>query len=282
MTLKELTDELSETMAGAGIEAADAEAGYFVADAAGIGDAELILDGQRQATEDIVHRARGFAERRCTHEPWQYIVGHAPFRDLDLQVGPGCLIPRPETEYMLDYVLKGLPRGGKVCELGTGSGAISLAIASERPDTHVTGVELSPDALRWARSNLTKLGLGNVLLLQGDLFEPVATDARFDLIVANLPYIPEGERDTLPRNVVDYEPEMALFAGIDGLDVIARAIKKAPQHLNATGRIIFELDPNHAGHAAELMEQTGAYTDIRILPDQYGRERFLTARAPAE
>ena len=209
MTFLNLKKALAERFLQAGFEAADLEAHYIVCEAAGIPDREFALHAHEEATSEVQGRAESFLMRRLANEPWQYIFGHAPFRSLELVVGPGCLIPRPETEYSIDLMLGDLPHGASVCELGAGSGAISLALASERPDLTVVGVELSPDALKWAELNLKKLALPNVTFLQGDLFAPVA-GRRFDLVAANLPYIPEGDREKLPPNVIGYEPGEAM------------------------------------------------------------------------
>lgn len=274
MTFLELKKNLAERFSQAGFDAADLEAHYIVCEAAGIPDREFPLYAHEQLASEAQTRAESFAACRLKHEPWQYIFGHAPFRDLELAVGPGCLIPRPETEYSIDLILDGLPRGASVCELGVGSGAISLALASERPDLAVVGVELSPDALKWAELNLKKHALPNVTFLQGDLFAPVA-GRKFDLVVANLPYIPEGDRDNLPPNVRGYEPDEALFGGADGLDVIARALEQSPSFLNPGGRIFFELDPCNADRAFELASK---YLHApALLHDQYGAVRFLMA-----
>ena len=275
MTFLELKNSLAERFASAGFEAPDLEAHYIVCEAAGIPDRDFALHAHEQIPSEAENRAGSFLTRRLANEPWQYIFGHAPFHDLELAVGPGCLIPRPETEYSIDLMLDGLPRGASVCELGVGSGAISLALASERPDLTVVGVELSPDALKWAELNLKKLALQNVTFLHGNLFEPVAGRA-FDLVAANLPYIPEGDRDKLPPNVRDYEPAEALFAGPDGLDVIACALEQAPVFLNPSGRIFFELDPCNAQEAFNLASKY--LREPALLHDQYGVVRFLTAK----
>ena len=275
MTLLELKKDLAERLSRAGFEASDLEAHYIVCEAAGIPDREFALHAHEPSGSEVRGRAESFLMRRLANEPWQYIFGHVPFRDLELAVGPGCLIPRPETEYSIDLMLDGLPQGASVCELGAGSGAISLALASERPDLAVVGIELSPAALKWAESNLKTLGLPNVTFLQGDLFEPVA-GRKFDLIAANLPYIPEGDRGKLPPNVRDFEPAEALFAGADGLDVIARALKEAPAFLNPGGRVFFELDPCNARRASELAADF--LSSPVLLHDQYGAVRFLVAK----
>ena len=275
MTLLELKKDLANRFSAAGFEAPDLEAHFIVCEAAGIPDREFALHAHDPLASEAADRAESFAARRLKHEPWQYIFGHAPFRDLVLAVGPGCLIPRPETEYSVDLMLDGLPRGASVCELGVGSGAVSLALASERPDLTVVGTELSPDAMKWAERNRQALGLPNVTFLQGDLFAPVA-GRRFDLVAANLPYIPEGDRDKLPPNVRGYEPAEALFAGPDGLDVIARALELAPAFLTPSGRVFFELDPCNAEKALELASKS--LNEAALLRDQYGAVRFLTAK----
>ena len=275
MTFLELKKEFEERFSQAGFEAADLEALFIVCEAAGIPDREFALHAHEEIPSCVRTRADSFLARRLANEPWQYIFGHAPFRDLELAVGPGCLIPRPETEYSIDLMLDGLPQGASVCELGAGSGAISLALASERPDLKVVGVELSTDALKWAELNLKKYALPNVTFLHGDLFGPVA-GRKFDLVAANLPYIPEGDRGKLPPNVRDFEPDEALFGGTDGLDVIARALKQVPDFLSPGGRIFFELDPCNADRAFELASK---YLHApELLRDQFGEVRFLSAR----
>ena len=275
MTLIELKKKLSDRLSQTRFEAAELEAHYIVCEAAGIPDREFALQAYEPVSADVQAQAESFLMRRLANEPWQYIFGHAPFRELELALGPGCLIPRPETEYSIDLMLDGLPRNASVCELGAGSGAISLALASERPDLTVVGIELSTDALKWAELNLKTLALPNVTFLHGDLFEPVA-GCRFDLVVANLPYIPDGDRDKLPPNVRDYEPAEALFGGTDGLDVVARALERATEFLNPGGRVFFELDPCNAGRALGLASKH--LHDPALLPDQYGLTRFLTAK----
>ena len=275
MTFLELKKELADRFSAAGFEAADLEALYIVCEAAGIPDREFALHAHEQLASGAKSQAESFLARRLENEPWQYIFGHAPFRDLELAVGRGCLIPRPETEYSIDLMLDGLPNGSSVCELGVGSGAISLALASERPDLTIVGTELSHNALRWAERNLKTLKLPNVTFLQGDLFGPVAGRI-FDLVAANLPYIPEGDRDKLPPNVRGYEPAEALFGGADGLDVIARALEESPKFLNPGGRVFFELDPCNAELALELASKF--LQAPALLHDQYGTVRFLTAK----
>ncbi len=274
-TLKDLWIKNGKCLEDAGIENGMTEAEYFVAEAAKMSDSEFLLHASEIcASESVSHLVNANVLRRLKGEPWQYILGHAPFRRLDLFVGPGCLIPRPETEFMLDYVLPRIPKGGTVCELGVGSGAISLAIATERPDTTVVGVEISPDALKWAELNLSALNIRNVCFLMGNLYGPLAENKQFDCIVANLPYIPDCQKQMLPVNVRDYEPELALFGGKDGTDLLVPAIYGARRYLHSDGFFCFETDTEHVGFLKEKADEV--YPSVEILKDQYGKERFLT------
>ena len=229
----------------------------------------------RPVTEDEESRARLFLDRRLRHEPYQYIFGHASFRDLELLVGPGCLIPRPETEVLVDHILSGLPHGASVCELGTGSGAIALSLASERPDLAVCASELSANAFAWAVKNRERLHLERVRLEQGDLFEPFGAE-QFDVIAANLPYIAEWERRLLPRNVRDFEPDEALFAPDGGFALILRAIMEAPMHLRPHGRIFLEIGEEQGARCLDAAV-AAHYRRSEIRVDQYGAPRFFIA-----
>lgn len=276
MTIREFLKEAEERFRVAEFESSALEAAYILEEATGMRRGAFALCMDRSLSGEELAFARNCLRRRLAHEPYQYVFGKASFRDLELRAGPGCLIPRPETEYLVDLILKDLPRNAEVCELGVGSGAISLAIASERPDVRVTGTELSPAAMRWAEENRIRLGLRNVRFLSGDLFEPVRGE-RFHRIVANLPYVPESERESLPPNVRDYEPPEALFAGADGLEVIARALAEAPSALLPRGCAWFELDSGHAEKAKALAERFFPFAELRR--DQYGELRFLRVAA---
>ena len=161
--------------------------------------------------------------RRIDGEPLQYLTGLAGFRYLELRVGPGVLVPRPETEIVAQTAIDLLPRGGTVVDVGTGSGAIALAIRHERPDARVVATDISEEALVWARRNREELAL-EVELIACDLLDGVDHGLRgaIDVIVSNPPYVAPEERDDLPVEVRDHEPDVALFAPRDGLDVIGR------------------------------------------------------------
>lgn len=214
------------------------------------------------------------ARRRAAGEPLQYVLGTAPFRDLMLDVDPRVLIPRPETEGMIDWILPRIPAGGTALDLGTGSGAIALALARERPDVRVTAADRSSEALDAARHNAEKCGLADrVEFLQSDIFSALS-GRRFDLIAANLPYVTEAEYPQLAPEVRDYEPRSALVAPDDGLGLILRAVDGLSAHLNDPGAAIFELSPPQAPRAAAAL--TAAGFRAGIVRDLCGRDRFAT------
>lgn len=214
------------------------------------------------------------ARRRAAGEPLQYVLGTAPFRDLMLAVDRRVLIPRPETEELVGWVVRKLPEKGSLLDLGTGSGAIALATAQERPDATVTAVDLSADALSVAENNARRCDLADrVEWLKSDLFSALS-GRRFDLVAANLPYVTEEEYPALDAEVRDYEPRMALVAGDAGLELILRAVRELPEYLNRPGGAIFELSPPQAARAAAAVEAAGLRADI--LRDLCGRDRFVT------
>lgn len=266
-----------------GFESPELEAAFIVEEVLGVRGVELPLHEEDAMSPEQQAKAAEFLRRRLTNEPYQYIFGWTPFREIDLKVGPGVLIPRPETEFMLDSVLKKLPRGARVCELGTGSGAISLSLSYERPDVEVFGSEISPEAFYWSELNRKNLNLPRVHFYLGSLFEPFDPDARFDAVVANLPYIAEEERPLLPSNVRDYEPAAALFAPDHGFALIERAIREAPRHLFPHhAQLFFELGETQGERARSCALSGGFFNHAEICPDQYGVPRWLFAeRRPA-
>lgn len=275
MKLIDLLKNSEERFRSAGFDSPEIEAAYMLEEVTGIRHNLLWTESERGLSPEEQTRAEDYMMRRLAHEPFQYICGWEDFRELKLNVAPGCLIPRPETELLVDFVLKALPRNGHACELGTGSGAIALSIAKERPDSRVTASEISPDAFAIAESNRKKYGLNNVSIVRGDLFASFDPEVKFDLLVANLPYIPEAVRDTLPRNVRDYEPSLALFADHEGMALIERALLEAPRYLKPGAPLFFEMGEEQGAALAGFARTQNCYTGIKILQDQYGVDRFL-------
>ena len=279
MTVAELRRKLTADFRDRHFESPELEADFIVGEALGVRGLELFLHDGETPTAAQLARAEEFRCRRLKQEPLQYIFGWTPFRELDLKVGPGVLIPRPETEYLLDFVLKKLPDGAVVCELGTGSGAIALSLAHERPDLTLYGSELSPAAFRWSELNRKNLNPPNVHFLPGSLFDPFPADLKFDAVVANLPYVAEEERSGLPPNVRDYEPPEALFAPDHGYALMETAIREAPRHLRTDrAMLFFEIGETQGDRLREFALNEGFFTAAEIRPDQYGVPRLLFAR----
>jgi release factor glutamine methyltransferase len=226
-------------------------------------------------------QADALLARRAAGEPLQYVTGVAGFRRLELAVGPGALIPRPETELVAGRALERLPKGGTLVDVGTGSGAIALAAADERPDAKVIATEVSPAALGWARRNRDALGL-DLELIPCDLLSglPARLEGQIDVVVSNPPYVADTERDLLPAEVVEHEPEFALFAGRDGLAVISRVAAGAHRWLRPGAWLVLEIGETQGKRVSSLLDELG-YIDVSIEADLAGRDRIAEGRTPA-
>lgn len=207
--------------------------------------------------------------RRAKREPLAYIMGSAEFYGIPLKVEPSVLIPRPETEQMVENVVKRSPRS--ILDIGTGSGCIAIAVAKELPESAVAATEISASALTIARKNAADQGLGRISFYEADLFPPAGT---FDTIVANPPYIAEGVLATLMPEVRDFEPTLALAAGTDGLDFYRRIIAGAPGFLNPNGYLILEMGDGQAERIRHLVEAGGSLTWVESKKDYNGIARI--------
>lgn len=273
----ELRRELREKFSDGGIESAGVDADILISEIAGIGRAELFLRSDEEVPPEVEQKIRALGARRARREPLQYLLGYAYFMEIRLDVSPEVLIPRPETERLVEWVVEKLPRNGTMLDLGTGSGAIALATAYERKDAVITAVDVSPNALAIALYNAGQLGLSEqVRFLESDLFCALEGES-FDLIAANLPYVSEEEYGTLEPEVRCHEPRLALTAPDSGFECIRCAALAAPSHLKPGGWIIFELSPPQAPRLAELLAASGAWSQIDVLRDYTHRERFVTA-----
>ena len=233
--------------------------------------ARLLNEGEQAAVD-------AWIARRLAFEPIQYITGRTEFFGLELAVGPAVLIPRPETEGLVEAALARLPSGERVriVDVGTGSGAIAIAVAAHRPQAEILAVDLSPAALAVARGNAERLGLADrVHFAASDLLSAVAVDARFEAILANLPYVPEIDRASLHPEVREWEPQRALFAGPDGLHAYRRLIPQAQEHLAAGGLLAIEIGAGQLEAAAALLD---GWRGVQALPDLQGIPRVLVAR----
>lgn len=273
----ELLDRMTEAFAKHNMEQAQAEAVAILAELLDCNRVMAQLDRKRELSPELWNQGLEIIERRLNNEPWQYIFERAYFRDLILQVTPAVLIPRPETELLVDWVIDILPERGKVLDMGTGSGAIALSIAVERPDSQVTASDISCEALDIAIKNAQSIAPGRVKFLHSDLFENLDGE-KFDLIAANLPYVTEEEHLTLSPEVKLFEPKLALTSGTDGLDLIRKTVEQAADHLAPHGSIILEMSSGQTDTVAELFCETLQYCAIEIKKDYTDRNRFVVAR----
>jgi release factor glutamine methyltransferase len=221
-------------------------------------------------------RYAGLVDRRFAGEPIQHIIGEVEFFRLPFRVTRDVLIPRPETEHLVEAAIEtvGGSRAARVVDVGTGSGAIAIALAHALNSERVTATDISEVALAIARENAERNGV-HVRFLQGDLLEPVGREG-FDLVVSNPPYVPETEGPALAVEVRDYEPEIALFAGDDGLDVYRCLIPQAFQVLNPGGHILLEIGFGQAQSVRTLLDHHG-FLNVRHIPDLQGIPRVLEA-----
>jgi release factor glutamine methyltransferase len=213
-------------------------------------------------------------DRRAAGEPLAHVTGWAGFRHLVLRSDRRALIPRPETEGLVELVLARV-RGGCVADIGTGTGCIALSLATEGELTGVVGIDISPDALALAEENRRAIG-ARVTFVRGDLTDALAPRC-LDALVSNPPYLTAGEHAALDPAVRDWEPELALSAGLDGLDVIGRLLDDGLRVLRPGGWLAMEIDMARAARCAARAGVSG-YTDVAIHSDLFGRERYLLAR----
>jgi release factor glutamine methyltransferase len=287
---------LAETVArleagGLAISSPVAEARWIVEEASGLEGAELELGLDELATVRGVARLDALVARRLAGEPIQYVLGHWSFRTLDLLCDRRVLIPRPETEQVveqalgeLDRLLLARPAGHRatVVDLGTGSGAMGLSVVAERPGTEVWLVDRSSDALAVARANLAGLGMagGRVRVVEGSWFDALPTElrGRVDLVVTNPPYVAEGE--PLDPSVADWEPGDALVSGPRGLECYEAILAEAPTWLAEAGAVVAAIGATQARAVADLARAAG-FAEVTVHPDHAGHPRTLIARAAA-
>ena len=259
-------------------ESSDLDAEALLLHLLGLERATLRAWPERCLTAEQAMQYQYLIEQRREGWPVAYLTGQREFWSRNFRVGPGVLIPRPETELLIEIALHRLPADTRasILDLGTGSGVIALTLAAERPGCSVTATDFSADALAVSQENARRLGISRVSFLQGHWFAPLAKDERFDLIVSNPPYIP-GRDPHLAQGDLRYEPRQALASGGDGLEALREIIAHCPAHLNSGGWLILEHGYDQGDAVAALLTE-GNYRDIIQYRDLQGHMRASVAR----
>jgi release factor glutamine methyltransferase len=279
LTFKEFLRGGKEQLATAGFPEVEAE--HLLAHTLGLSRMDLhnplTVENALAAIGDMTIVEETFwklLDRRCAHEPLQYLTGVAYFRHLELKVGPGVLVPRPESELLVEAVLTHIEKlsgAVSVVDLGSGSGALALAIATEAPQTHVIAVEKSAEAIHWLKENVSFID-EKVRILESDVATALE-GVKCDVVIANPPYIPYAQE--LPRDVADHEPAVALFGGADGMKTPRLFISTAGRLLKQGGFLAIEHHEDQGGAIADVL--SADFTDILLHQDLTGRPRFTTA-----
>ncbi|MFD0739936.1 peptide chain release factor N(5)-glutamine methyltransferase [Lysobacter koreensis] len=263
---------------GGHLESGEAE--WLLAHLLGQSRGWLYAHGDHELDAEVAASFDALLARRVAGEPVAYLTGHRGFWHFDLQVTPATLIPRPETELLVELALARLPAGRvlRVADLGTGSGAIALAIAHERPLAQVVATDASAAALDVARANAQALGLGNIAFREGDWCAPLV-DEVFDLIASNPPYLADDD-DHLGRGDLRFEPRSALASGPDGLEAFRAIARDAPRHLHPGGWLLFEHGWDQ-GDAVRAVLDAAGFIDVQTAPDLAQRDRISFGRRAA-
>lgn len=282
-TILSLLKKSSDHLKSRGSTTPRLDAELLLAEVLGVSRVDLYVNFEQPMTEAEVDRYRELVRRRAGGEPVAYILGRAYFRNLTLKVGREVLIPRPETEHLVDVALRMLKsrewrRPPAVLDLGTGSGAIAISLAAEFPDAEVTATETSVDALNLAGENARTAGVAaRVVFIQSNMFEALDPVETYDLIVSNPPYVADGEWDMLPRDVREFEPLCALSGGPDGLDFYRRIAAEAPQFLKPGGSLILEIGHTQGPAVTSLLKATDRFAEVGVEPDYAARDRVVVA-----
>jgi release factor glutamine methyltransferase len=278
LTLLEVIQKTAEFFAAKGVENPRLNAEMLVGHVLGLPRMQLYLQFERTMAEAELEKIRPLVKRRSQHEPLQYILGETEFFHLKLKVDRRALVPRPETEQLCELITQRLAAPpAAVLDLGTGGGAIALALAAFYPGAAVTALDVSEEALALARENAAALGLAaRVRLLRSDWFTALEPEARFDLVVANPPYLSAGETAAAMREVREHEPRIALTPGPDGSEALRRIVAETPRFLQAGGCLALETGIDQHQMLRESAVAAG-FARVESLRDLADRDRFLLA-----
>ncbi|MBN1457579.1 MAG: peptide chain release factor N(5)-glutamine methyltransferase [Sedimentisphaerales bacterium] len=284
-TIKKLLDWVTEYLGKSNVDSPRLSAELLLSHITGLQRIELYTNFNRVLPKDKLDLLHGLVKRCAAQEPVQYLVGKTEFYSMQIKVSRDCLIPRPETELLVERAIDFLrSRQGvqMVCDLCTGSGCIAAAIAKNQPDVVITATDICDRALAIAAENVEHHKLTEkVNLLCGDLFAPIIEgmdQTKFDLVVSNPPYVSAAEFDKLEARVKDYEPKGALFAGDEGLDIYKRIADRVGDHLKDDGTLILEIGYAQGDAVKELLESTGLFAEIVVEKDFSNNDRVVTAK----
>ncbi len=265
-------------LSASGVDGAALDAGLLLGHSLGLTREQLFTRGRDRIGEAGLRRYRLFIDRRSRRVPLAHITGRREFWSLPIGVDGRVLVPRPETEGVVEAALEFLAGPCLALDVGTGSGNITAALATELPEGRFVALDISGEALDLAARNLRDLGLGErVLLLQGDLLAPLGRTAAFDAVLSNPPYVPSGEIAALQPEVRECEPKVALDGGPDGLLVIRRLLEEAPSRLRRGGRLVIEVGAGQGEAAAGLVRGSGRFGKVEVRRDLAGRGRVIVA-----
>ena len=276
LPLKELIRESILKLEQAGISDAKTDAFLLLETAAGITRSEYLMNPDKLLTGEELKMFEGFLKRRLTHEPCQYIIGETEFYGLPFIVNEHVLIPRQDTEVLLEEASRVIKNGSSVLDLCTGSGALAVTLKHLHPDSSVTAIDISDEALSVAKKN-AKRNKCEIKFLLSDLYAKLNKDEKFDVIVSNPPYVSEAEYETLMPEVKDHEPSLALLAGAEGLDIYKRLIAEAPKYLKSGGALLVEIGCSQAEAVSKLFEENG-FGGIRTVKDLAGLDRVVCGK----
>lgn len=277
-TLLRLLDWTSEFFSGKGIDNPRLDAQLLLAHVLELDRVGLYLNFDRPLTGDELDRIRPLVKRRGQREPLQYLIGHTEFWSLEFEVSPAVLIPRADTEVLVEEALARAEGAGTLLDVGTGSGAIAVSLATELPDWKMTGLDISPEALLVASRNVEKHQLGErVLMLRGDLAQ--LPNERYDLIVSNPPYIADDEWEGLMPEVRLFEPRSALLAEDEGLDCYRKLAAQATSRLKPGGWLLAEIGCRQGEAVSRIFADAGL-TDVFVRNDYADQPRVVGGRSP--
>ncbi|MBL7214371.1 MAG: peptide chain release factor N(5)-glutamine methyltransferase [Phycisphaerae bacterium] len=284
-TIKKLLEWISEYFETNGVDSPRLSAELLLCHILKLERIQLYTLYDRVVQADQLTALRALVKRGAEHEPIAYLVGRCEFYSLPLKITPDCLIPRPETEHLVERsvdFLRNRPSPQYVLDLCTGSGCIAAAIAKNVKDVRIVATDICDNALKVAAENIHRHKLEDkVTLLCGDLFDAIIEgldQTRFDLIVSNPPYVSDLEYEKLDHNVKKYEPKLALYAGIDGLDIYKRIMEKVDQFLKPDGALMMEIGYAQGPAIQQMLEQSGIFKEINIEKDFANNDRIAIAK----